>query len=501
MPSINSVYIEKEKNMDSIPIPMYDQGSSSNQSRSGSSNSNFSSSSSSKSSNQKRPTFQHSSTSYTTRSISSNNTILPQYEQSQSQSTASYSNSNSDSNPYQNQGYPSEKLSSSSSYPPKSDQYTSSTSTSTSTSTIGLSVNNPSNRNGRNRSVSLSLNEMWDKSRSVCSLKGEHAVGKSMMLGWIVTTLLVLGILACWRKELFEALDNLSKYLSSQGYYGYAVFFTLIFITTIPPIPLYSTLIVLSGYTFGVWEGFVISYSASLVGAVVVFLTSRCWLKDVIGRCLSCSPTSSTLLSILSTHPHLLLLIRIAPYPYNLLNVILASSPTLSLRTYTACTALSLCKLVLHTWIGAGIHNLSESYGHSHKHPQWRHGQKIDLGEDDQWLPDDSSKSHPHPHHSHHHYHYSHHSDSNSNQSDVNWKSNNEYGYSGGGGDNEDIKTYSTWFGITLCIFLFFYLTYIAKKAVKKAQKEDEERLVRESEMSQVGQGLLAISPRQSEEV
>jgi uncharacterized membrane protein YdjX (TVP38/TMEM64 family) len=41
---------------------------------------------------------------------------------------------------------------------------------------------------------------------------------------------------------------------------------------------------VLSGYTFGVWEGFVVSYGASLIGAVLVFVVSRTMLRDVITK-------------------------------------------------------------------------------------------------------------------------------------------------------------------------------------------------------------------------
>ncbi|KAK6904367.1 hypothetical protein I203_105179 [Kwoniella mangroviensis CBS 8507] len=324
---------------------------------------------------------------------------------------------------------------------------------------------------GRHRSVSLSLNEMWDKSRSVCSLRGEGGLGKSMILGWVVTTLLVLGVLGWYREELFAFLDSLSRYLSEQGYYGHLIFFLLILITTIPPIPLYSTLIVLSGYTFGVWTGFVISYSASLVGAVLVFGVSRWKLRDVIGRCVSCSPTSSTLLSLLSSHPHLLLLIRIAPYPYNLLNVILASSPSLSLKTYTACTALSLCKLVLHTWIGAGIHNLSEAYGHGHGH---RHGyghapSQGEFDEGGQWPPHNNN----HVHHHHHHHP--------GESPDIEMEMDTS---------REDVKMYSTWIGIFLCVILFFYLTYLTKKTIRKAQREQEEQ-EREMRESGLREGLL----------
>jgi uncharacterized membrane protein YdjX (TVP38/TMEM64 family) len=130
---------------------------------------------------------------------------------------------------------------------------------------------------------------------------------------------------------------------------------------------------------------------------------------------LASSPTATSLLQIIPQNPHLLLLIRIAPYPYNLLNVVLASAPSLSLQTYTACTALSLCKLVLHTWIGAGIHDRSAAYG---------------AGEEG---------AEPAPHDDAQH---------------------------------ERVKAGVTWGGIVLCCILFVYLTHIAKRAIARAQEE-----------------------------
>jgi hypothetical protein len=38
------------------------------------------------------------------------------------------------------------------------------------------------------------------------------------------------------------------------------------------------------------------------------------------------------------------------------------------------------------------------------------------------------------------------------------------------------VKMYATWAGIALCVGLFFYLTHLAKKALKKAQMEEEAR-------------------------
>ena len=39
------------------------------------------------------------------------------------------------------------------------------------------------------------------------------------------------------------------------------------------------------------------------------------------------------------------------------MNCLLAASPTLTLQTYTICTALSLFKVMIHAYIGASIHS------------------------------------------------------------------------------------------------------------------------------------------------
>ena len=126
------------------------------------------------------------------------------------------------------------------------------------------------------------------------------------------------------------------------------------------PIPLYSTLIVLSGYTFGPWTGAIISYFAALTGAVVVFLVSRTLARETIERWLTCCTSIKRVVRAIETRPKLLFLIRLAPYPYNVMNCLLAASPTLTLHTYTVCTALSLFKVIIHTSLGASIHSFRD---------------------------------------------------------------------------------------------------------------------------------------------
>ncbi|KXN86356.1 Golgi apparatus membrane protein TVP38 [Leucoagaricus sp. SymC.cos] len=176
---------------------------------------------------------------------------------------------------------------------------------------------------------------------------------------YALTSLGFVVAITLYKTELFQLLDDLSFWLRSDEY-GQATLFFLIFLTTIPPFPLYSTLIILSGYTFGPWTGAIISYFAALAGALFVFVLSRFLLRNSIARWLNSYPTIKRVVRAIEKRPKLLFLIRLAPYPYNVMNCLLAASPSLTLHTYTVCTALSLFKVIIHTSLGASIHSFRE---------------------------------------------------------------------------------------------------------------------------------------------
>ncbi|KAG7097141.1 hypothetical protein E1B28_004519 [Marasmius oreades] len=172
-------------------------------------------------------------------------------------------------------------------------------------------------------------------------------------LGFLVT-------IAFFKTELFTFLDELSGWLRKEKEYGYALLFLLIFITTFPPMPLYSTLIILSGYTFGPWIGATISYLAALTGALTVFIVSRTLLRRQISDWLDNACSMKRVVCAIEKRPKLLFLIRLAPYPYNVMNCLLAAAPSLTLRTFTVCTAMSLFKVIIHTSLGASIHSFKD---------------------------------------------------------------------------------------------------------------------------------------------
>ncbi|KAG5648657.1 hypothetical protein DXG03_000003 [Asterophora parasitica] len=93
----------------------------------------------------------------------------------------------------------------------------------------------------------------------------------------------------------------------------------------------------------------------ALSGALTVFLISRTFFRDCISQWLSSTRTIKRVVCAVEKRPKLLFLIRLAPYPYNVMNCLLAAAPTLTLRTYTLCTGLSLLKVIVHTSMGASI--------------------------------------------------------------------------------------------------------------------------------------------------
>ena len=187
------------------------------------------------------------------------------------------------------------------------------------------------------------------------------------------------------------------------------------------PLPLYSTFITLSGYTYGAWMGAVISYFAALSGAICVYALCRAFFRETIASWLSKTTSIQRVVRAIEKRPKLLFMVRLAPYPYNVMNALLAASPTLTLKTYTLCTALSLFKVIIHTTIGASIHSFA-GY-HLHKTPSSGDPPAGDKSEDD---------------------------------------------------EGALLSRISAVVGIVLCVAIIVYLSWVARRAVDDELEEDE---------------------------
>ncbi|KAG9025840.1 hypothetical protein FRB95_009692 [Tulasnella sp. JGI-2019a] len=249
---------------------------------------------------------------------------------------------------------------------------------------------------------------------------------------WVATSLAFVVAIGFWRAEVFQGLEALSEWIKEEGNEGQAILFFLIFVTTFPPMPLYSTLIMLSGYSLGAIQGAILSYFAALTGAIAVFLLSRTYLRSSINEMISNAPISvKRAIRAIEKQPKLLFLIRLSPYPYNLMNALLATS-RISFTTYTTCTALSLFKVIVHTTIGASIHSFSEYHTHT------TDGDSTESGNDE--------------------------------------------------GDGDMSKVWTV-VGIVLCVSLLVYLSWVARRAVDDA--EDEEDCLPITSRGRCGRGRL----------
>jgi uncharacterized membrane protein YdjX (TVP38/TMEM64 family) len=115
----------------------------------------------------------------------------------------------------------------------------------------------------------------------------------------------------------------------------------------------------LAGYTFGPTTAFFISYFASLLGALVVFLIFRHFVPSRVAQGLL-PPSLKRVVRAIEQRPSIFLLIRVAPYPYNVLNAVLGSSSNMSIGTYMGTTAISLLKVIVHTSLGSEIRSFKD---------------------------------------------------------------------------------------------------------------------------------------------
>ncbi|KAI8089990.1 snare associated Golgi protein-domain-containing protein [Halteromyces radiatus] len=196
---------------------------------------------------------------------------------------------------------------------------------------------------------------------------------------------------------------------------GYLLISFLIFLSAFPPMIGYGTFQTLSGFTFGFAKGFPISYFSALFGAIVCFMLSRRWLKKRVQYTMAKYPNLEAVVKAVEKKGFkLFVLIRLSPYPFNLLNVLFASTD-IPLSHFALGTALSLIKIALHVYVGANLTSFA-------KHV---------LGEDDD-MPESEKQA-------------------------------------------ETVREIAVVIGSVLATGVMIYVYLVAKRAVEEVQRENEE--------------------------
>lgn len=129
----------------------------------------------------------------------------------------------------------------------------------------------------------------------------------------------------------------------------------LIFIASFPPVPGYGTLSVLCGFIYGFPTGFVPPFIGGVLGSSVCFLLSRRYGRNYTRKLLKHYTYISAALKVIEIKGlKLILLIRLAPYPWTIMNFVLGAT-RISYFKYIVATALSLIKILFHVYIGSSL--------------------------------------------------------------------------------------------------------------------------------------------------
>ncbi|KAF9907114.1 hypothetical protein BX616_000525 [Lobosporangium transversale] len=176
---------------------------------------------------------------------------------------------------------------------------------------------------------------------------------------WLIFAVFGLAIFVGFHTLIFQLLESIATFIKGLGRAGPLIIMLGLFLTAFPPIFGYSSLVTMSGYVYGFAFGLFIAYTSALLGSVACFYLCRRWFKVQVRTLMAKKQGMKSVVKAVEKRGFkLMLLIRLAPYPFNVMNALL-SATHIPLSTYTFATALSLTKLALHIYIGSTLSSLA----------------------------------------------------------------------------------------------------------------------------------------------
>ncbi|KAK3839149.1 MAG: snare associated Golgi protein-domain-containing protein, partial [Linnemannia elongata] len=156
---------------------------------------------------------------------------------------------------------------------------------------------------------------------------------------------------------ILTQVDALFQYVVFNS--GPPIMMLALFLTAFPPVFGYSSLITMSGYVYGFGLGLFIAYTSALLGSIACFYLCRRWFKVQVRALMAKKQSMKSVVKAVEKRGFkLMVLIRLAPYPFNVMNALL-SATHIPLSTFALATALSLTKLALHVYIGSTLSSLA----------------------------------------------------------------------------------------------------------------------------------------------
>lgn len=142
---------------------------------------------------------------------------------------------------------------------------------------------------------------------------------------------------------------------------AYFVLWLCVFFVSFPPLVGWSTFGTVAGFLFGVWKGWFLYASATVLGSISSFIVSRTILSKLVARLMEHDKRFAALsLTLKYDGLKLLCMIRLCPLPYSICNGAVSTFPTVRPLTYGLATALISPKLLVPAFIGSRLRILIE---------------------------------------------------------------------------------------------------------------------------------------------
>ncbi len=137
---------------------------------------------------------------------------------------------------------------------------------------------------------------------------------------------LAIGLVALIGKWFGAELPRFEQWLHSLGWWGPVAFAIAFLILSLLQIPEFL-LAIAGGVAFGLWEGVLVVVTANVISALVAFYIYRLLFRNRFEQMLQRHPKTHAVESAVSAKGFkLMVLLRLGPFNYSLLNAILGAS-------------------------------------------------------------------------------------------------------------------------------------------------------------------------------
>ncbi|KAL4948070.1 hypothetical protein BDW69DRAFT_177135 [Aspergillus filifer] len=185
----------------------------------------------------------------------------------------------------------------------------------------------------------------WQKVGSVLAVIGMNVLG----FGFLYIT----GRVFQWLGPVAEQWE--------QSALVFFLMWLCVFFVSFPPLVGWSTFGTVSGYVFGVWKGWLLYASATVLGSTCSFIASRTVLSKFVQRLVERDKRFAALaLTLKYDGLKLLCMIRLCPLPYSICNGAISTFPTVQPLMYGLATLIISPKLLVPAFIGSRLRILYE---------------------------------------------------------------------------------------------------------------------------------------------